>query len=236
MSPPERPELTFNLSRESGFRYTCNRCTRCCHHKRIMLNPYELLRLARNRGITVAEFIRDYTEDGGSVLKFEGPECACVFLGPEGCTVHPDRPLVCRLYPLGRYVPPGGGEAFAVMEGHPESAGVFAQPDSLGPQDKVGAFLDAQNVERHIKASERYYQLYTTISALAQLPDPEDETQSEAEGPGGEHWLHADAVAAAYCRERGHVEPDSAEAQMEAHISAVIAWAAQRAGAPQSAP
>ena len=189
-----------------------------------MLNPYELLRLAKNRGISVAEFIRDFTEDGGTILKFGGPNSPCVFLGPEGCTVHPDRPLVCRLYPLGRYVPPGGGEAFAIMEGHPESAGVFADSESLQQQDTVGEFLEAQNVERHIKASERYYQLYMTVNALAQAPGVVT-LDEESAGPGGEFWLHVDAIASAYCREHGLAEPESAEAQMEAHIAAVSDWA-----------
>jgi len=201
---------------------------KCCHDKRIMLNPYELLRLAKNRGITVAELIRDFTEDEGTILKFEGPDCACVFLGPEGCTVHPDRPLVCRLYPLGRYVPPVGGEAFATMEGHPESAGVFADSESLEPHDTIGEFLEGQRVARHIKASEQYYRLYTTISALAEDPEPTDIEHPESEGPGGEFWLHADAIASEYCREHGLPEPESAEAQMEAHIAAVTAWAHRR--------
>ena len=224
MTVPERPELTFNLTRGSGFRYTCNRCTRCCHHKRIMLNPYELLRLARSRGVTVEEFIRDFTEDGGTVLKFDGPDCACVFLGPEGCTVHSDRPLVCRLYPLGRYVPAGGGEAFAILEGHPESAGVFGPAESFQAQDTVGEYLEGQRVERHVKASERYYQLYRTISSLAEDPDSTI-AEEDSEGPGGENWLHADVIASAYCRQHGLPEPDSAEDQMEAHIAAVTEWA-----------
>jgi Fe-S-cluster containining protein len=233
MSEPagdQAAELTFDLERSSGFRYTCNRCTRCCHHKRIMLNPYELLRLAGNRGISVQAFIRDFTTDEGTVLKFEGPEDSCVFLGPEGCSVHPDRPLVCRLYPLGRYVPPAGGEAFAILEGHPESAGVFTPTDELGPRDTVGEFLVSQRVDRHIRAAERYYALYTTIAALAHS---EDDSDDGSDGPYGEFWLHADTIASAYCREQGMPEPPSAEAQMEAHIAAVTLWARRRSSPEQ---
>lgn len=222
-------DLTFDLARSSGFRYTCNRCARCCHHKRIMLNPYELLRLARNREISVEELIRDFTDEGGTLLRFDGADSACVFLGPEGCTVHPDRPLVCRLYPLGRFVPPQGGEAFSILKGHPESAGVFADSSQLGHEDTIGAYLDAQKVERHIDAAARYFELYKEIQRLASEGASIPEDDPESEGPGGEFWLHADVIAEDYCRRKGLPPPETAEEQMEAHIQAVLEWAARRA-------
>jgi Fe-S-cluster containining protein len=199
-----------------------------------MLNPYELLRLARDRGITVEELIRDYTEEGGTILKFEGPDSACVFLGPGGCTVHSARPLVCRLYPLGRYVPPEGGEGFAVHPGHPESAGVFAASSELQPSDTIGAYLDSQIVESHIAAAAKYFELYKVIRSLEPGEDQGSDDVAEAEGPYGCHWLLADKIAESYCQEHGLPPPESAEEQMEAHIRALTAWARRRSYPPST--
>ena len=55
----------------------------------------------------------------------ERDDGACGFLGEAGCTVHPDRPLVCRLYPLGRAVAPDRTETFAALTPDPETAGVY---------------------------------------------------------------------------------------------------------------
>lgn len=219
-------ELRFDLNRESGFRYTCHRCKRCCHHKRITLNPYELIRLARNRGITIAEMIANHTDEGGGVLRFAGDDNACVFLGPEGCTVHADRPLVCRLYPLGRYVHPDVGEAYAVLEGHPESAGIFARTHELTPSDTVGDYVEAQGATPFISASERYFALYQFLASAA---ESEQEIEGDI-GPYGIHWQYADEIAEAHCRHRGLPAPDSAESVMESHIEALTEWAAKRSG------
>lgn len=40
-------------TRQDRFSYVCNRCRRCCHHKLIRVNPYEIARLARNQGRNV---------------------------------------------------------------------------------------------------------------------------------------------------------------------------------------
>jgi Fe-S-cluster containining protein len=83
------------------FSYVCHACNRCCRNKAIRVSPYEILRLARHVGISTTQFIESYTEAGGTVLpsKENGD---CCFLGERGYSVHPDRPLACRLYPLAR--------------------------------------------------------------------------------------------------------------------------------------
>jgi len=57
------------LDRDSQFSYACNRCMSCCHDAHISLDPYELLRLARNRNLTTTEFIARYLTEGGIVLR-----------------------------------------------------------------------------------------------------------------------------------------------------------------------
>ena len=62
----------------------------------------------RRLGLDTTQFLARYTEAGGTVLRTREEDRGCVFLGPRGCTVHPDRPLACRLYPLARWVAPDG--------------------------------------------------------------------------------------------------------------------------------
>ncbi len=105
------------------FGYTCNRCKRCCTDKRIQVNPSEVARLARNRAKALSSFARIgrlAAKEPFCARKKTWPAC---FLGPGGCEVHADRPLACRLYPLGRHIMPDGSEYFTVLEGHPQSAG-----------------------------------------------------------------------------------------------------------------
>ena len=48
LAGPDGPEAG---TRGASFSYTCNRCNRCCRDKRIQVNPYEVLRLSRNRRV-----------------------------------------------------------------------------------------------------------------------------------------------------------------------------------------
>jgi len=110
--------------------------TVCCSDLDLLLTPYDLLRLQRRLGLSSEQFLAGYTERQlrervGLPLLFlrmrEDEKKSCPFLTPRGCAVYSDRPLSCRLYPLG-LVPPGSeagfrGEEFLVIaephcEGH----------------------------------------------------------------------------------------------------------------------
>ncbi len=93
---------------------TCTRLGTCCHGHQIFVCPWELVRLAQGLGLGAAEFRARHTDCGGTRLIFagaaleHGPDShrgkpACSLYDPSrGCSAHPHRPLVCRLYPLGR--------------------------------------------------------------------------------------------------------------------------------------
>lgn len=40
-------EQSTSITRDASFGYVCGRCSRCCQHKHIQLDPYEIARLAR---------------------------------------------------------------------------------------------------------------------------------------------------------------------------------------------
>ena len=141
----------FSASRTSTFGYVCRRCSRCCQHKHIQLNPYEVARLARARNQSTTQFRRTWTVNGQGTTLAQKPDGTCVFLGPQGCEVHADRPLVCRLYPLGRHVRADGLEYFTKHEGHPLSEGEF-----IG-NGTVDGFLEAQGARPFMAAQDQYF-------------------------------------------------------------------------------
>lgn len=139
-----RSALIFDLGRESPFSFKCQVCGACCYGKFIRISPYDALRLARCFGLTTAEFCAKYTEQGGPVLRVK-PDAGCIFLNSEGCSVHPDRPLVCRLYPLGQIVDREGKERFGSMPLHPDCLGV------LGKDGTVESYLNSQEVKPYFR-------------------------------------------------------------------------------------
>ena len=147
-------------------------------------------------------------------------------------TFHPDRPLVCRLYPLGRMIDSEGREWFADLPPHPETAGLY------GVTGTVGSYLESQGVAPYFVFGERYAALFRRMVALFATVerDPGEENGKreialeDAQGPPGlllSPWLDVDATVAAYCGERGLAVPSDKDAVVELHIQAIGAWLAQ---------
>src|SRR6185436_15777906 len=151
-------------TRDSAFSYACHACTRCCYGKAIRVGPYEVLRLSRRLGVSTTEFLAQHTEAGGTVL-VTNDDTSCVFLDERGCSVHPDRPLVCRIYPLARWVSPEGEESFGNLEPHPQTAGVY------GTGGTVADYLHAQGLAPFFAMSDRYGALYDRMLEVLQERD-----------------------------------------------------------------
>ena len=134
--------------RSTPFGYICRRCSRCCQHKKIQLDPYEVARLARAKGQSTSQFRAAWTVDGQGVTLRQKADGTCVFLGPQGCKVYADRPLACRLYPLGRQVHRDGSEYFSRLEGHPLSKGEFIS------RGVIADYLEAQGAMPFMAAAD----------------------------------------------------------------------------------
>lgn len=225
----DRKEKIINgtYRRDSPFSYTCHACSRCCHDKIIQLNPYEVARLAQNRGGTTTEFLARYTERNGTALR-RTEEGACVFLTPQGCGVHQDRPLVCRLYPLGRRVSAGGEETFHELAPHPQTEGVY------GVDGTVEDFLVRQGTQPFMEAVERYVDLtgrmaITIQSSINKSGELHDEMNNIIEGVNRQNimaqdWFDMDRVLARVCAARNIPVPSDLTGKMNLHIQAVEEW------------
>lgn len=212
-------------ARQERFGYTCRRCLRCCHHKIIHVDPYEIARLARNRGVTTTEFRARWTVDGAGTTLAQTDTGACVFLGTEGCTVHADRPLVCRLYPLGRHVVVGGEERFSHLTAHPLSEGEYSENGT------IAKFLDEQDAALFIRAADEYLQWFDdAINALSRDPDAKADAVMGGSTEGGDRLLDMDAVIAEHCADAGISEPSDLEDRKTLHLRILYDYLSEPAG------
>lgn len=162
---------TTKLSMHDKLPLTCSRTGTCCHGKLVLLNPWELACLAREKKITPREFRDLYCEAGGISLRFDGEagwkeQQACSqYVAGFGCSVHLGRPLSCRLYPLGRQIQSEEvhymyqGEAFPCLEG---CHGV-----SELPHLSVGEYLKGQVTDKFEKAQDEYLDMVQNIADIA---------------------------------------------------------------------
>lgn len=149
---------------DSPFSYQCQGCKRCCQHMLIRINPYEALRLARRLGISTTAFLAEHVDRDTAFLKL-GVQGWCRFHTPEvGCSVHADRPLVCRLYPLGAGRFADGHLEYMHLHPHPQTEGQW------GTQGTVGDYLQQQDTARHQAAAERLQQLFGALQAALARP------------------------------------------------------------------
>jgi uncharacterized protein len=215
-------------TRDSASSYTCHACCRCCHDKIIHLNPYEVARLAQNRDMETSEFLTQYMDASGTALK-RVENGACIFLTEDGCGVHADRPLVCRIYPLGRHITAQGEEWFSELAPHPQTEGTY------GTAGTVDQYLTAQGAAPYIQAVDRYLDvLGRMVTALRTCIGEGLETRMEAQrtvddlltgiDPDVPAWLDMDRVVREYCHAKGLAVPDDPVTRMELHIHALDEW------------
>jgi len=100
------------LTKKDTFSFGCNMCGECCHNRDenvIMLNPLDVYKIAKYLNMEVKDFLFKYChgycgEDSKLpfvILKAKMYRGVCPFL-KDKCTIHPVKPAVCALFPLGR--------------------------------------------------------------------------------------------------------------------------------------
>lgn len=221
--------LAFDLKEESPFSFHCQICGVCCSNKAIGLSPYEALRLARRLGLTTTAFLQKQTEKGEGILR-NGPDGSCLFLSSSGCCVYADRPLVCRLFPLGLISSEYGRKKYAAMPLHPDCLGIF---DTDGT---VGSYLHSQGTGLYFHYDEVYAAVYKKIlKRLKPEGYPISETGSHNDPRLDDRvfslpqallssWLDIDKTVAAFCRKHNRKKPRTPDEAVSFHLEALLAW------------
>lgn len=122
---PALPENMRRLAEDETFHFRCHPevpCfTECCRQLDLALTPYDVLRLAKNLGLSGADFLEQYVliehHEGEAFPRVylgmvDDGRASCPFVSKAGCAVYHDRPGACRTYPLGR-------GAFLAADGSP---------------------------------------------------------------------------------------------------------------------
>ncbi|MBN1548895.1 MAG: YkgJ family cysteine cluster protein [Syntrophaceae bacterium] len=226
------PLRRTGLHRETPFAFSCRRCLSCCRKKKIQINPYEIARLSRNRGLSTGLFLETYTTDNATYLKFN-EEGACVFLDDEGCSVHPDRPLVCRLYPLGRHVLPNLEETFSEIEPDTTCRGLYRTDGGL-----IADYLEEQQALPFMAAADRYLRLFWELYEVLQRNAVAESNRNAIVhvflGESGDEAVRydilkdVDEAVAQYCSKMKLSVPQDLEEKTLIHIRAIEAWANHR--------
>ncbi|MBU0728451.1 MAG: YkgJ family cysteine cluster protein [Proteobacteria bacterium] len=82
--------------------------TACCGNIKIILTPFDILRIRREINLSAQEFLLRFTRPvhlektdlPGVELNLD-EDGRCPFVTPEGCTIYSVRPTTCRYYPVG---------------------------------------------------------------------------------------------------------------------------------------
>ena len=106
--------LPAKYTLDSKIRFRCHpgvSCfTECCGNIKIVLTPYDILKVRKRLDMEAADFLHTYTEPTylektdfpGVMIKLtEEGRCPFIKSKTEGCRIYSDRPTACRYYPVG---------------------------------------------------------------------------------------------------------------------------------------
>lgn len=171
------PENGFLTPVSGGrFKFSCHRgieCfNKCCANLRLVLTPYDIIRMKNRLGISSEEFLEKHAEPNTGEktrfpmlkLKMDDKTRTCPFVTPDGCSIYEDRPGACRIYPLGRAMSQTGDEEpreryFIVNESH-----------CLGHnEDKewtIQEWIEDQDVDRYNEINDPWMGVITSSTVL----------------------------------------------------------------------
>jgi len=87
----------------TALRFQCQPgCTKCCEQKGfVYLTEADLGRIAKFLGLKESEFERRYVYRTRHLLRLRMPRhTQCHFLREDGCSIHPVKPVQCRVFPF----------------------------------------------------------------------------------------------------------------------------------------
>jgi Fe-S-cluster containining protein len=162
---------TTTVNQDSLLPLTCSRAGSCCFGNVVMLNPWDLYSLSKEKSISPRAFRDQYCEYGGIKLQFngiankKGKQACNQYIEGSGCSVHKGRPLACRLFPLGRQIQNNKvqyiyqGDRFPCLNECPEVLKL--------PKLTVGTYLEGQKTETFEIAQDMYLSIMQNIADVS---------------------------------------------------------------------
>lgn len=173
---------TFKPLTEETFRFRCYpgiTCfTRCCAGLKLVLTPYDVLRMKKRLGLSSNEFLQQHTETSFEQGRFPlirlkmntDAKKKCPFVTEQGCAIYKDRPAACRIYPLGRAAlkPDSGQETrqkfFIVNERH-----------CLGFEEEkewtLAEWLGNEGVDEYNRMNDKWLEILSSSAGLGPQKD-----------------------------------------------------------------
>lgn len=110
---PEAIQEKLQPLSDGSFRFACHPAvpcfTDCCRDLRLLLTPYDILRLKTHLQMAAGAFLEGYGESRFDdqrnlpmvyLKMLEDDRRVCPFVSRDGCRVYEDRPAACRIYPI----------------------------------------------------------------------------------------------------------------------------------------
>ena len=160
------------------FHFSCHRgisCfTECCAKLRLILTPYDILRMKNRLKLTSDQFLERYTDtilDNNSrfpmvkLKMMSDQKQACPFVTNDGCSIYEDRPEACRLYPVGR--------ASAMVDGEKDARERFfmvAESHCQGFKEKhewtLDDWINHEGVKKYNSMNDQWLGIITSPKSL----------------------------------------------------------------------
>ena len=160
------------------FKFSCHRgieCfNKCCANLRLVLTPYDIIRIKNRLGLSSEEFLKRYTVQKPDEnawfpllkLKMDDKTLTCPFVTPGGCSIYEDRPGACRIYPLGR------AARKAIDEKAREYYFIVSESHCLGHNESrewtVPKWREDQGIDTYNEMNDLWMEIVTNANALVQ--------------------------------------------------------------------
>ena len=148
--------------------------TECCAALKLVLTPYDILRIKNRLSISSDNFLDKYTDtETSSQSRFpmvrlkmkQDDKKSCPFVSPQGCTIYEDRPGACRIYPLGRAAAKPGARPNAL-----EKFFLVVEEHCLGFQEDkewaVEEWLKNEGVHEYNTMNDQWLEIITSSKSL----------------------------------------------------------------------
>ena len=168
------------LDPEDIFRFRCHKeisCfTECCAKLRLILTPYDIIRIKHRLNLRSDEFLETFTDSVFDKsqrfplvqLKMqEDLEKACPFVTKEGCSIYEDRPGACRLYPVGK--------ASSMVKGKKDGMKKFfmvKEPHCRGFEEdrswRLDDWINHEGIKAYDTLNDKWFEIITSRESLGE--------------------------------------------------------------------